>query len=118
MQEEIHRAAYRHQRQIEAGERTVVGVNAYAEEDAGGPVEQPDFRALEARQRERVEAFRRGRAAAPARAALAAVREAARAGDNLLPPMIEAVKAAATLGEISDVLREEWGTYDALGGSR
>ena len=46
------------------------------------------------------------------RSGLEGVRNAARSGENLLPPMIVAVKAQATLGEISDVLREEWGTYD------
>ncbi len=117
-QEEIHRAAYEHQLAVEHGEKVVVGVNAF-EEGAPPPVlRQPDYRALETRQRERVRAVRARRdAAAPGdvERALSRIRAAARGSENLLPPMIEAVKALATLGEISDALRAEWGEYAAGG---
>ncbi len=112
MQEEIHRAAYRHQLAVESGERTVVGVNAYVDGEGRARVEQPDYSVLEARQRQAVADLKSGRDDAAVERTLATVRHAAVSGDNLLPPMIEAVKAMATLGEISDVLRGEWGTYD------
>lgn len=110
VQEEIHRAAYEHQLAIERGERIVVGVNAYQ----GGEtvrIDQPDYPALEAAQKAKVAELRTRRDDDAVRAALAEVREAAREGDNLLPPIISAVKALATIGEISDLLREEWGEY-------
>jgi methylmalonyl-CoA mutase N-terminal domain/subunit len=112
MKEEIHRAAYRFQLEVERGRRTVVGVNAFREEGGEVRMEQPDFPALEAGQRASLSRLKGERDADTVRAALEAVRGAARSDENLLPPMILAVKALATLGEISDVLREEWGTYD------
>ncbi len=113
MQDEIHRSAYRHQMEVESGERTVVGVNDFVEEESRVRIEQPDFHTLEERQREKLADLRARRDGGAVGAALDRIRDAARGGDNLLPPMVEAVKALATLGEISDVLREEWGTYDA-----
>jgi methylmalonyl-CoA mutase N-terminal domain/subunit len=115
MQDEIHRSAYRFQLEIEAGERVVVGVNRFQEESGASAPEQPDYSALEARQ---VAGLRRVRASRDERrsaAALAAVREVAGGEENLMPAIIEAVKAGATLGEISDALREEWGTKDTPG---
>ncbi|MDT8340426.1 MAG: methylmalonyl-CoA mutase family protein [Longimicrobiales bacterium] len=112
MQEEIHRSAYRHQLAVEAGERVVVGVNRYAEEEEAPHMPQPDYSALEAAQGERLAAYRGGRDAGEVRAVLEAVRSAARAGENLMPRFVAAVKGGATLGEISDALRAEWGTYD------
>jgi len=111
VQQEIERAAYEHQLAVERGERIVVGVNAYREPEGPPRIDQPDYPQLEALQRERLAALRRARDAAAVRRALEALRAAARGTDNLLPLMIEAVKARATLGEISDVLREEWGVY-------
>jgi len=111
-QEEIQRAAYEHQLAVERGEKIVVGVNAYQ----GGEeveIEQPDFPALEAAQKRKLEEVRARRDDDAVHSTLAAVREAARGTDNLLPPIIEAVRALATIGEISDVLREEWGVYRA-----
>ena len=110
-QEAIHQAAYEHQLEVESGERRIVGVNAYRTEEGPPRIEQPDFPALERRQKERLADVRRTRDDAAVRHALESVREAARGTDNLMPPIIEAVKAMATLGEISDTLREEWGVY-------
>lgn len=110
-QEEIHRAAYEHQLAIERGERLIVGVNVYRTEEGPPRIEQPDYPALEARQKQKLADVRRRRDEAAVRRALEAVRAAARGTDNLMPPLIEAVKAMATLGEISDVLRAEWGVY-------
>jgi len=112
MKEEIHRAAYRFQLEVEAGKRTVIGVNAYQEEGEGPEIHQPDYPALEANQKANLADLKARREPGELRETLDGVRTAAREGENLLPPMIRAVKAYATLGEISDVLREEWGTYD------
>ncbi|MFC1661902.1 methylmalonyl-CoA mutase [Gemmatimonadota bacterium] len=112
MKEEIHEAAYRFQMEVESGERSVVGVNAFTEEGASPGIRQPDYLSLERAQRDTVEALKSSRDQGRMRMALAAVREAARSGDNLLPPLIEAVKVPVTLGEISDLLRAEWGTFD------
>jgi methylmalonyl-CoA mutase N-terminal domain/subunit len=113
MREEIHRSAYRFQQEIERGARVVVGVNAFQEEDEPPRVPQPDYSGLEARQREKLASLRARRDAARVASTLAAVRAGASTGGALLPPIIEAVKALATLGEISDALRSEWGTYDS-----
>ncbi len=111
MREEIHRTAYAYQKRVERGDETVVGVNAYAEEEAPPGMESVDFATLAVEQRRRLEETKSGRDASAAGGALEAVRAAATDGRNLLPPMIEAVKRRATLGEISDVLRELWGEY-------
>jgi methylmalonyl-CoA mutase N-terminal domain/subunit len=113
MQDEIHRAAYRFQMEIESGERSVVGVNAHVEEEAPLRLEQPDYSALESQQVERLRGLKSARDGAGAAAALEAVRGAARGVDNVLPHLVQAMKARVTLGEISDALREEWGTFDA-----
>jgi methylmalonyl-CoA mutase, N-terminal domain len=110
-QEEIQQAAYAHQLAVESGERTVVGVNAFREAETAQPLARPDYGGLEAAQQARVARVRATRDAAAVAAALAAVRGAARGTENLLPPIVAAVKAMATLGEISDALRAEWGAY-------
>lgn len=117
-QEEIQRAAYEHQLAVERGEQVIVGVNAFQEAEGPPRIEQPDYPALEAAQRERLRAVRKRRDPVAVRRALEGIRAAARGTDNLLPPIIEAGRALATLGEISDVLREEWGTYGGVAGSR
>ncbi len=109
--EEIHRSAYEHQRVVEAGGRVIVGVNAFEEDGPSPRIEQPDYHTLEAAQKKRVAGARASRDGPAVARALDAVRAAARDGSNLLPPMIDAVKALATVGEISDALREEWGEY-------
>jgi methylmalonyl-CoA mutase N-terminal domain/subunit len=112
MKEEIHQAAYRYQLQVEGGNRTVVGVNAFEEEGASHSIPQPDYPTLEQTQKTSLERFKAERGSSGLLASLEGIRAAARTGKNLLPPMIEAAKARATLGEMSDILREEWGTYD------
>jgi len=110
-QDEIHDAAYRIQHGIEAGDRVVVGVNRFEE-----PVE-PELELLRvteadtAKQIERLAALRTSRDAAAVARALAAVERTARGTGNLLPPMKEALRARATLGEVSDVLRKVFGEY-------
>jgi methylmalonyl-CoA mutase N-terminal domain/subunit len=113
MQDEIQRAAYRFQMEIESGERPVVGVNVHADTEASLPrIGGPDYSALERHQVERLMELRRGRDAAQVARALATIGATARGDANLVPPLIDAVKARVTLGEISDALRAEWGTFD------
>jgi methylmalonyl-CoA mutase, N-terminal domain len=113
VQAEIEDAAYRYARQIEDGERVVVGVNRFEE---AGP-ERIDIHQLdpeiEQRQLERTARVRAERNPDEAAAVLAEVRRVAGGDENLLPPMREALRARCTVGEICGVLREEWGTYDA-----
>jgi len=113
-QREIADAAYEYQRRIESGEQIIVGVNAYTiEEETPIPILKigPE---IEAKQRERLARVRRERNAARVNAALAEVRRAAQDGDNLVPPILEAVKAYATLGEIIDELRGVFGEYEEV----
>jgi methylmalonyl-CoA mutase N-terminal domain/subunit len=112
MQDQIHRSAYRHQREIESGERTVVGVNTYAEEGDRPRIVQPDYTALEQSQRGALAERKGRRDAAEVRSALADLRAAAYGEENLMPSIIRAVAGEVTLGEISDTLRDAWGTYD------
>ena len=112
MQDEIHRAAYRFQLEIEDAARVVVGVNSFTEDDSRAAVDVPDYRALESSQRSRLADLRARRDSGAVSQALSRVRAAAGDDANLLPPIIEAVRSLATLGELSDVLRSEWGTYD------
>jgi methylmalonyl-CoA mutase, N-terminal domain len=111
IQREIQESAYRTQQEIDSGTRVVVGVNRYATgEPAGIDMLQIDPE-VEPRQVERVRALRASRAAGPWRAALEAVVAAARGGTNLVPPIVQAVEARATVGEISDALRSVFGEH-------
>ena len=112
MQEEIHRAAYAVQLEIEAGHRVVVGVNRFTEEEHARTPDQPDYRALEAEQRAKLQRLRDRRDEGAVDGALEAIRSAAAGTENLLPLFVAAVKVGVTLGEISHALRAEWGTYD------
>jgi methylmalonyl-CoA mutase N-terminal domain/subunit len=112
VQGEIEAAAYRWTAAVESGERTIVGVNAYVEGDAAGIELHRLDPAAERRQVERTRRVRAERDAAAAEAALARVREAARGTENMLPPLREALAAWCTVGELCNVMREEWGTYD------
>jgi methylmalonyl-CoA mutase N-terminal domain/subunit len=111
-QKEIADSAYRFQQQVERGERIIVGVNRYTadEEEITIPVLKIDPE-LERRQAERVKAFRAKRDAAKHAAAIAALRDACMSDRNLVPYVLDAVKAHATLGEISDLFREAYGVY-------
>ena len=112
MQEEIHRAAYEHQIAVERGERTIVGVNRFQGADEEKvDLGQPDFSALEQSQRSQLAGIKGSRDDAEVHARLEAIRAAARGTENLMPRIIDAVKAMVTLGEISDALRAEWGVY-------
>jgi methylmalonyl-CoA mutase N-terminal domain/subunit len=118
-QEEIARSAYEHQLAVEAGRTVIVGVNRFGDGEEPPMVPAPDFAALERGQRERLAAVRATRDAAAVAAALSAIRAAApayarvggKAHAPLMPLIIDAVRARATVGEISDALRAEWGEY-------
>jgi methylmalonyl-CoA mutase, N-terminal domain len=114
-QKEIQEAAFRHQRQVDGGARVIVGVNRFKDETAerGGlsiPVQKIDAR-LEEEQRARLAAFKGRRDPRAVEIALGAVDKTARSGANLLPHIVGAVEACATLGEISDALRAVFGAY-------
>ncbi len=113
VQREIEEAAYRYSAQVESGERVVVGVNRFEE----GEPEQIELHRLdpeiERRQLARTARVRAERDAGAAGAALAEVRRVAGTSENLLPAMRDALRVRCTVGEICNVLREEWGTYDA-----
>lgn len=112
MQREIEDAAYAYQRAVESGEQVIVGVNRFqSDEEEPVQIEIPAFAELEEAQKAKLARLRAERDAARVAAALDAVREAARGDANLMPPIVEAVKAMATVGEISDALREVWGVY-------
>jgi methylmalonyl-CoA mutase N-terminal domain/subunit len=125
VQREIQDAAYQTQQRVDAGEQVVVGVNRFTEDDQDGPeaggAEAPEARRridvlridpeIEPRQIERVRQVRAERDGAAWRAALDAVAAAARGTDNLVPPIIRAVEAYATVGEISDAMRGVFGEH-------
>jgi methylmalonyl-CoA mutase N-terminal domain/subunit len=99
---------------LEAGERVVVGVNAFAEKSDERIELLHIDPTVERRQLQRTARIRAERNAEESAAAIGAVVEAARGEANLLPPMREALRARCTVGEICETLREEWGMYDAL----
>jgi methylmalonyl-CoA mutase, N-terminal domain len=113
VQGEIEEAAFAYQREVEAGERVIVGVNRFVEDDEERVALHRLDPESERRQLERTRRVRAERNAETATTALEAVRVAARGDENMLPPMREALRARCTVGEICNVLREEWGMYDA-----
>ena len=110
-QREIHDAAFRYQQAIETKQQIIVGVNEFTvEEDHHDDLLKVDL-ALEKRQKERVAGVRAERNQAAAQAACDRVGQVARDGGNLMPAIIDAMRAYVTLGEISDALRNEFGEY-------
>ncbi|MBV8893063.1 MAG: methylmalonyl-CoA mutase, partial [Acidobacteria bacterium] len=111
VQQEIQNAAYEFQQKIEQQQAVVVGVNLFTlDEEKTVPLERIDP-SLEAKQVERVRALRARRDKAAWGTALKQVEEAARSHQNLMPPIIRAVEAEATVGEISNTLRQVFGEY-------
>ena len=111
VQEQIHLAAYQWQRDVESGSRVVVGVNQYAD---GQPVPPPPFThdpRVEIERAEFLRDWRASRPSAPHAAAMDALVAAARGADNLVPPILAALTAHATLGEVCDAMREVFGVY-------
>ncbi len=111
IQRQIQQSAYESQLAVEGGSRVIVGVNRHASEPVPptGLLRIPE--SVETRQRAAVEAVRASRDQSRWRDTLAAVGAAARSDDNLMPPIIAAVEARATVGEIADVLRGVYGEY-------
>ncbi|PTL34989.1 methylmalonyl-CoA mutase [Candidatus Methylomirabilis limnetica] len=115
-QREIADAAYAYQQAIERGEKVIVGVNRFTEdEEVPIPILTID-REAEARQIERVQALRRARDKDAVMRSLETLRQAAAGNDSwgkdlLMPRILDAVRAYATLGEIMDVFRDAWGEY-------
>jgi len=110
--EEIDAAAYRYAQSIEGGQRVIVGVNRYVDDRPAVVEPFPVNPELVAQQVSRLTRTRAERDRSAVDAALATVAEAARGTANLLPPMKEALRRRATLGEVSDVLRAEFGVHD------
>ena len=111
VQLEIQNAAYEYQRAVDHGDAVVVGVNRFAAEDEKAvPIQRID-EALEGKQVERVRALRSRRDAGPWNSALEGVKDAARSDANLMPRILAAVEAYATVGEISDAMRKVFGEY-------
>ncbi|CCC40494.1 acyl-CoA mutase large subunit family protein [Haloquadratum walsbyi] len=111
VQRQIQDVAFERQQEIEAGERVIVGVNEFeVDEDPHVDIEEVD-EADEERQKQRLETVKEERDTDAVDSSLKSVRETARGDGNIMPPIIDAVKTYATVGEISDVLREEFGEY-------
>jgi methylmalonyl-CoA mutase N-terminal domain/subunit len=111
IQKEIERRAYTIQKEIEAGKRIVVGVNAYQVDEKPDTVLFKSDPGQARRQVERLRDLRKRRGEARCQEALEQVRKAAQGDANLMPCLLEAVKSYATLGEICSVLREVFGEY-------
>jgi len=111
LQDEIETAAYAHAKSVDDGERVVVGVNRFVDEEVEEAEVFPVDPDLQRAQVDRLAAVRARRDAGAVEAALADVRAAARGTQNLLVPMKVALGRMATLGEVSDALRAEWGVY-------
>ena len=111
VQQEIQNAAYAYQQQVDREEAVVVGMNRFTLEDEKSiPIQRMD-EALERQQVERLRALRERRDPAPWRASIQQVEDAARSGENLMPRILAAVEAYATVGEISDTMRKVFGEY-------
>jgi methylmalonyl-CoA mutase N-terminal domain/subunit len=114
VQEQIEESAFRWQREVETGERVIIGVNRFTT-DAPDRVELHRLDpAIERAQRDRLQELRAARDSAAVEAAIAEVRRLEPTGTNLLPALRTALAARATVGELCGALREVWGTYDAV----
>jgi methylmalonyl-CoA mutase N-terminal domain/subunit len=111
MQDEIEQAAYEYAKAIDSGRKVLVGVNRFAEKEPGEPDVFPVDASLQHDQIERLHSLRAARDQAGVAAALEDVRAGARGTQNQLVPQREALKRRATLGEVSDALREVFGEY-------
>ncbi|HSD09475.1 MAG TPA: methylmalonyl-CoA mutase family protein [Candidatus Binatia bacterium] len=110
-QKEIGEAAYRFQRAFDRGDKVMVGVNKHqVPEERPIPTLKIDPE-TERKQSDRVRAWKKARNASAAREATLRVREACESGENVMPPILAAVKKGVTMGEISDVFRQTFGEY-------
>ncbi len=111
MKREIEESAYRIQQALESGERKVVGMNIHEEEEERMEIYKADPTVHQS-QVDRLLKLKAERDRAEVESGLAAIRDAARNGENLLPSMKSALASYCTLGEVSEVLREEFGVYE------
>ncbi|MDS0298702.1 methylmalonyl-CoA mutase family protein [Halogeometricum sp. S1BR25-6] len=111
VQRQIQDVAYERQREIEEGERVIVGVNEYQVDEEPDPDVEKMDEEDEKRQKERLAEVKAERDDDAVEESLAALRDAAAGDANLVPPIVDAVKAYATVGEISNALRDEFGEY-------
>ena len=111
-QREIAESAYRFQKQVELGERDIVGVNVYGDNEELGVETLYINEDVSERQIAKLNDLRRTRDTNRVARSLAAIREVALGKTNLMPSLLEAVRAYATLGEICDALRDAWGEYE------
>lgn len=109
--DEIEQSAYEYTKSIDDDERVIVGLNRYQIDDEPEPSVFPIDPALEPAQQQRLADYKANRDAADVASRLEAIRETAKGDDNLLYPMKEALRAGATLGEVSDALRDVFGQY-------
>jgi len=110
-QREIAEAAFHFQRQLEQGIKAVVGMNKYSIPEEIPIATLKIDRAIEERQIQRVRKVKRERNSVAVKQALDRVAEACRSGENLMEPICEAVRRDATVGEVSDIFRAEFGVY-------
>ncbi len=111
-QREIMDAAYMYQRAVDAKDKIIVGVNEFVEENEE-PLETLYIdESVEEKQKAELAALRRSRDGKAVTSSLSALRQACADGRNVMPPLVEAVKTYATVGEISDVMREVFATYE------
>ena len=113
VQQQIEESAFRWQREVETGERVIVGVNRFTADEPDAVELHHLDPTIERAQRTRTQALRAARDAAAVERAVAEVRRVADTGENLLPVLREALAARATIGELCGALRDLWGTYDA-----
>jgi methylmalonyl-CoA mutase N-terminal domain/subunit len=113
-QKEIAESSYRFQQSFERGDKTMVGVNAFVQQDEP-PIEilYIDESASDT-QLAKLAALRKSRSADAVSRSLDALRSAARTPQNLMPFILDAVRAYATVGEMCDALREVWGEYEEV----
>jgi methylmalonyl-CoA mutase N-terminal domain/subunit len=110
-QREIQDASYEYQQRVEAGEETVVGVNAYRSDEEDDPEILKVDESVQQRQRERLQTVKDERDESAVEDALAGIEDAIDAEENTIPAIVEAVKVQATMGEIMGVFEAEYGTY-------
>jgi methylmalonyl-CoA mutase N-terminal domain/subunit len=113
-QKEIAESAYRFQQSVERKEKVIVGVNDFVQTD------EPPLQILyidesaSERQLAKLDALKQRRDAGQVQRVLDTLRQRARTRDNLMPPILDAVRAYATIGEMCDALREVWGEYEEV----
>jgi methylmalonyl-CoA mutase N-terminal domain/subunit len=111
-QKEIAESAYRFQQAVERREQTIVGVNDFVVEGEAPPQTLYIDESTGDAQVAKLEALRRTRNRAAVTASLDAIRRAAVSSENVMPPILDAVRAYATVGEMCDALRDVWGEYE------